>query len=320
MFITTFVAAFLAVCRIALIAGAGFFLVKKRILTQQDIRAISRGVVYFFLPCLIFAKMTQGFDPAMESWWKFPLSAVVVFGAGLGTMLLVFRGVPRIKELIPLSVLQNAGYLVLPIGQSLFPDRYDAFAIYTFLFIMVQSPLLWSVGPYCIASKKQGSGWTRVFNPPFVTILVSLVLVFTGWNDFIPNVIGRTATLAGDAAVPISIFILGGGLGILQWTRPANLGGLCLAALNKLVLVAVVFMPLAGLAGLYGTSKVFESMLLLQCCMPPAVGLMIQAKNYDGNQQLVSAGLLISYLCSLLTVPLVISVWEAVRLFFVPGG
>lgn len=320
MFITTFIAAFLAVCRIALIAGAGFFLVKKKILSQEDIRAISRGVVCFFLPCLIFAKITQGFDPSMESWWKFPLSAVFVFAAGLITMMIVFRGLPRLKELIPLSVLQNAGYLVLPIGQSLLPDRYDEFAVYTFLFIMVQSPLLWSVGPYCIASEKHGTGWKRIINPPFVAILVSLALVFSGLNTSIPGVINHTATLAGDAAVPMSIFILGGGLGMLRWARPANLGGLCLAAVNKLVLVAVFFMPAVSVLGWVGTNEVFEKMLLLQCCMPPAVGLMIQAKNYDGDQQRISAGLLIAYVCSLLTIPLVISVWAAVRFLFVSVG
>ena len=313
MFLITFFTIFLAILKIALIAGAAFALVKKRYLSQADITSVSRSVVYFFLPCLIFSKITEGFNPGeLHYWWQFPLSALLIFLMGFTSLIILFRGLPEARELIPLSLLQNAGYFVLPLGKAIFPDQFTTFAVYTFLFIMAQSPILWTVGPLCISSRKDGQdrGWKRILNPPFITICVSLAVAFAGLGPRIPDVIAITTRTAGDAAVPMSVFILGGGLGALKFVRPKNLKGLCLSSANKLLIIPLLVIPFIAVSGYCRSDPLFETLLILQACTPPAVGLMIQVKNYGGNQELVSTGLLISYLLSLITIPFFLSVWE----------
>ena len=121
---------------------------RRGLIDQTQIDGLSAATVNLFLPCLIFSNVVETFDPgALPFWWTIPLAGAVMplVGLGLGALVLV-RELPEKRNLLPLAAMQNAGYLVLPVGLSLFPDRFDTFALYCFLFILGFNPVLWSVG------------------------------------------------------------------------------------------------------------------------------------------------------------------------------
>ena len=73
------------------------------------------------------------------------------------------------------------------------------------------------------------------------------------------------------------------------------------------VVYLIVFM---GLTGYCQGNPLFEAFLLLEACSPPAVALTIQVKKYGGDDESVSAGLLIAYLGCLVTIPVFLSLWQ----------
>lgn len=48
--------------------------------------------------------------------------------------------------MIPLASIQNAAYLILPLGAVLCPQQFEQFSVYVFLFVMGQSIPIWTIG------------------------------------------------------------------------------------------------------------------------------------------------------------------------------
>jgi predicted permease len=65
-----FSGAFEAMLLILIVVGVAAVLARKGIFSEAMISGASRGVVFCFLPCLIFDKITTGFSPTtMPYWW-----------------------------------------------------------------------------------------------------------------------------------------------------------------------------------------------------------------------------------------------------------
>ena len=103
--------------------------VRKKIVSPPQIQALSVITVNIFLPCLIVAKTLIRFHPEQfTNWWILPLSGFFIILIGLVFSSLLFRLNPLKKPLMTLASMQNAGYLILPVGLALFPEQFDRFA------------------------------------------------------------------------------------------------------------------------------------------------------------------------------------------------
>jgi malate permease and related proteins len=133
-FLSTFSVIFQALIKIFLIAGLAGFLTWRKIISEEVINGLSLLVVYIFLPLLTFSIIITSFNPNEQGyWWWVPLLAIAMPVAGLLVSGLLFAG--KIKEkrgLLPLASMQNAAYLVLPIGEFAFKDQFEEFSLICF--------------------------------------------------------------------------------------------------------------------------------------------------------------------------------------------
>ena len=84
IFIPTFTGIFAAILRLFIIIFAAGLLVRKKIITETHISAMSQITVTIFLPCLIFSKIIEMFDPSsLPFWWVIPLAGIVMIFAGV---------------------------------------------------------------------------------------------------------------------------------------------------------------------------------------------------------------------------------------------
>lgn len=190
-FTQTFTGTFLAVLKVFIIAVGAGVLVRKKVITQEQIKSLSAVTVNVLLPCLIFSSMTRSFHPTdLPIWWILPLAgaAMVIFGLILGGIFFA-RKLYTKKNMLPLASTQSAGYLVLPLGSVLFAQQFDIFATYCFLFILAVTPLNWSLCKYLTtAAENDKLTWKTLITPPFVASIFALFLIFTNLNGFIPKV------------------------------------------------------------------------------------------------------------------------------------
>jgi len=125
----------------------------EKIVSQTHIKALSAVTVNIFLPCLIVVKTVSQFDPSkFAQWWLLPLSGGLIALTGLGLAFLLFGPGPEKRAYISLASFQNAIYIVLPIGQLVFPNQFDQLALYCFLliFYMKYSVNLWIISSFVV--------------------------------------------------------------------------------------------------------------------------------------------------------------------------
>ena len=157
IFIGSFGTTFKAIFEILLISLAAGILIRKNILTQEHLKALSAIGIRVLLPCLIFSNIIKNFDPHQLKFWPLiPLAAILMVGFGLLVSALLFW--PNLKDkkyLLAPAALQNGGYLILPLGKMLYPQQFDEFAMYCFLYLLGLSPLLWSLGKYLVSPDRR---------------------------------------------------------------------------------------------------------------------------------------------------------------------
>lgn len=313
-FLPAFWGTFRAIIDIFVVVAAAGLLVRKRVVTQAQVSGLTAATVNVFLPALMFSNLVRTFDPkALTFWWAIPLSAVAVTGTGFGIAYLMFRkGLPESRNLLPLVGLQNAGYLVLPVGLRLFPAQFETFALYTFLFIMGLNPLLWSLGPLLASDRGVARGWRGLVTPPLVASLLGMGCAAFGIQRWIPDVLLDATTLMGQAAVPVATFALGAILGGVQCClRDYATDALKVAGLKLVVLPVVVIGVLLGLA-IHARDALLAEFMVIQAASAPATGIILQVRTYGGDERKIGSVMLICYAACAVTLPLCLAAWHIV--------
>jgi len=311
-FLPAFWATFRAVLDIFVVVAAAGILVRRRVVTQAHVSGLSAATVNVFLPALVFSNLVRTFDPkALAFWWAIPLASVAMIAIGFGLAWLVFRSrLPEARNLLPLVGMQNAGYLVLPVGFRLFPDQFDTFALYTFLFIMGLNPLLWSLGPLLASNRGAHAGWRALVTPPLVASVLGIACAVTHLQRVIPDVLLDAASLMGQAAVPVATFALGAILGgVPCCLRDYGKDALRVASLKLVLLPALVMLILFGV-GLGQRHGLLAEFFVIQAASAPATGLILQVRTYGGDERKIGSIMLVCYVLCAVTLPLCLVVWR----------
>jgi predicted permease len=323
IFKTAFGETFLAILVIFIIIVAAGLLVRRRFVTQEQIQCLTRVTVNIFLPCLIFTKIVKKFDPgALPFWWVLPLSSALIACAGLLFGYLVFfREIPAKKNMLAMCSLHNAGYLILPLGKVLYPDQFDEFALYVFLFLLVFSLILWSYGKYlCTSGETERINLRALITPPFLAGVVSLTLVFLhvsqyfkDRDNYILYGILQAMDLLGEATVPLANFILGAVLGSISLRMRPYLADAIRVVSVKLFLIPLLALLVLHFTDWFSDNKLLCYFFILQAASPPATGLILQVRNYGGDVQKVSSIMLLCYMLCVLTLPFWLALWHSIH-------
>jgi predicted permease len=304
-----------AILEIFVVIVVAGLLVRRGVLTDRMVTALSTTTVVLFLPCLIFDKIVGNFAPGrFPLWWALPLSAVAMAAVGLVAAAALFaRELPAKRNLLPLAGIQNAGYLILPVGMALYPERFDEFALYVSLFILGLNPVLWSVGKLLTtAGGHAPGGWRGLVNPPLVACVTALTVGLTGTGHFIPRPLIEAVELVGQGAVPAATVVLGAMLGGMHIRlRPHVWDAVRVLSVKYLVVPAVTVAALA-LSGIGETAPLLASFLVLESAAAPAAGLILQVRTYGGDETTIGSLMLASYVACLVSLPLWLAVWDAV--------
>jgi predicted permease len=312
-FVSVFTATVFAISSIfVVIFGAGL-MVRRKIISQSQIDALSNATVTIFLPCLIFTKVVDALDPSSQPWWwALPLAGIAMALSGTAMGTLVFAGQLKAKRhLLPLAGMQNAGYLVLPVGLALFPDRFDTFALYVFLFILGYNPVLWSLGKYLISGASDDRPlWRGLLTPPFVANIVAIVVALTGARTLLPQPVFEAVALIGSAAVPVATLVLGAVLGSVTIRFRSVFADAVRTLGVKLLLLPAVTALVVHLTGLSGTYPLLAEFLVIEAASAPPVGVVLMVRTYGGDEQRIGSLMVFSYAACVLTLPAWIAIWR----------
>jgi len=313
VFFATLTNNFLALIQVLLIALAGAVLVRTKVFKSGDIKGLSLIVINVLLPSMIFSKIVRRLDPqSFPLWWVLPLVGIGLILVGIFFAVLFFyRDLSSKRSLLPLASMQNAGYLALPLGQAIYPEQFDLYALYTFLIILGLNPILWSVGKFLSTGGKMIEfSWTQFITPPFIANLLGISFVLSGLHQYIPKMVINAIELTGTATVPIANFILGavlGGISLRLW--PSFSDTIRVMAV-KFLIIPLVTIFVMMLLNLKETNSLLSDVILIQAVSPPAIAILIQIKNYGGDAQKSGSLMLISYVLCIVVIPAWMALWQ----------
>lgn len=315
-FVSYFLPIFKAVLIIFIIGVASGILLRKGVISNDQIKALSHITVMVFLPCLTFAKIVQYFKPdEFVYWWVLPLLAVIMISLGLGvTSLFYINQLKRKRSFIAISGFMNANYMVLPIGQLVFKEQFDQFAAYTFLFVMGVIPMLWSVGKFMITSNEDSKFSLKdVLNPMFITTTFAVLVVLTRVNKYIPDIIMTPIDFMGQAAIPSVTLVLGATLGSIALRELPSLTDILKVLSTRLLILPVITIFILLQTNLGESYPIIADLLVIQASVAPATQLIIQVKKYGGNAQTVGSMMLVAYVVCLATIPSWFWLWNMLK-------
>ncbi|WP_395717716.1 AEC family transporter [Prosthecobacter sp.] len=197
--------------------------------------------------------------------------------------------------------LQNYGFVAIPLVTALFPDKGTLGVLFTFT--LGVEIACWTAGVGMLTGFDKAP-WRLALNAPVITILVSLLLNFTGWHAHVPQVAHNTFAMLGACAVPLAVLLIGASIadiwsqGAMQWK---------VAVLSPLLRLFVI--PLAFLAAAYflPVTTELKRVIIVQGAMPSAVFNIMIARLYGGHAPTAVQVVIATTVVSCVTTPLVIA-------------
>ncbi len=314
LFLEAFTGMFTAIIKIFIVAFAAAILVRKKIIKQEYIKGLSEVTVKVLLPALIFNKVTTTFDPFNTTdWWILPLAGMITPLIFLIFIIVFYlRDVKNNINKFPLATFQNAGYLVLPIGQILYKDNFDEFALYVFLLILGFNIVLWSFGKFLITKTNNEAKikFSDLITPPLIANIFALILVFIGLNNHIPGIISEPVEMLGTATVPVATFILGATIGNISFKKMPKISDLLKISFVKFIIIPAFIILFLLNTKIPENSPLLADFLVIQASAAPAANLIVMVRKYGGNAQQTGSIMFVMYFAAVITMPLTIAIWN----------
>jgi hypothetical protein len=277
-----------------LIAGVGFVLGNR---LSLNARTISQVTFYFFSPCLVFKLITQnqvsGDDVARMV--SFGISTTALMGLlawGIGRVLRIERRL--LVAVVMGSMFVNAANLGLPVTSFAFGETALAHAS---IFYVTSVMLMYTVGVVIASLGSSGLakallGLLKV--PAVYALALGLVIVRLDWS--VPLFLERTVTMAGNAAIPSMLVLMGLQVHNIAWQGQWR----AITAASGLRLLAAPLVAI-GISVLFQFQGAARQAAILESSMPTAVLSMVLATEYDVEPAFVTSVVFITTVLSPLT-------------------
>lgn len=299
-----------ALAPIFLVMAAGGLAQRRGLLTDDLETGMMKLVLIILAPCLIFTKIAG--NPSLErvglAVWSIASGLVLIlvgYAVAYGAARLFgLRHGHGLRTFTISAGIQNYGFMALPVVVELWPDDPGPAGL-IFVHGLGVEIALWTVGMWIISGHGAPS-WKMLVNGPFIAVVASLTLNYTGGHALIPDVFRRAMAMLGDCSIPMSLFMIGATIGRLferqflgEMARIASASILVrLVAIPAIILTAVSLLPLP---------LELKKVLIVQAGMPAAVFPIVMARLYGGHPQTAIQVVLATTLASVITAPLVIA-------------
>ncbi len=291
---------------IAVLLGVGligFWVIRKRLIPEKALGLLSPLALEIALPCLIFSNILSSFSPqTITNWWLFPLWWLVFTAiAACLTLLFMFVSQKKTRREFAISLFfQNGLFIPLALLAGMFPSD-SSYQVTLFLFMLFFPMLLFN--SYQLFFKKQDHtlNWKKIFHPIFIVTLLAMGLRLLNLQTYLPDIILMVTQMVGMMAVPLIMIILGGNI----YSDFHKKGEINKFEIIKFVTIKNIIFPLIFLGSIFIIRPDYNIALILiiQSAVPPVTAVPLLVERAGGNDTIVNQFILVSFLCSLITIP-----------------
>lgn len=300
-----FMVTFSAVAVMLIYAIPGWLLIKTKAVSESQIPAFSKLLVFVCQPCLTVYSFTQT-KFSLESLKNMGICFVIVVVLQLGMTFLYFWLFKKNRKDIVwrivciASVMSNVGFLGIPLLETLLPENPEVLA-YSSIFSISMNIIGWSVGLYIISLDKKYISLKKILVTP-ATIGLFIALPIYLFSIPIPELMSSSVSVLGRMATPLCMIIMGMRLATAPFKNIFLDKRYYLAlALNQFVyplvaLALVSFLPI---------DEAMKKAIVIMCAAPIASMVQNFSELIGQGARPAANMALLGTLSSIVTVPLV---------------
>lgn len=280
---------------------------------------LSRAVIMFFFPVLVFHRLASTSDPnqLLQDWIIHVWAFVILIGSGvIGYLLLkASRSKAEARTFVFLVGMPNWIYLPLALAGPIWGDEAVKLLV---LFNIPTQILLWTVGIWVLHGTMKGVHAIRymLLNPGIVSAAAGLLVAFhflpvyftdegTGWSL---SALNPMLHFIGGLTVPLSVVALGLYLGEKVPVREGAFREVILVIAGRLIIAPIVMITAIMVATKLGvpSTQLVRWVLYLIVSMPVAVSAPLFAQMFNRDRHLAARGVVATTLVSLISSPLMV--------------
>lgn len=289
-----------------MLIGVGAFSKKYSLLSENSVKELSKFIINVIIPSLIILSFQREFDKKILQ----NSSTIIIFSFIYILFLLVFyfalfSGVEKSKRsvVIFLSVFTNTVYMGFPVVYQIWGDLG---IFYAAVFNFVHAVFLWTIGVNLLKGGNDKLQLKKLINIPMMTMAVGFVMFF--FSIKLPVFLTSTFKMLGSASTPLAMIVVGYSLASMEKNNIFQRKILVMAVFKLFIMpIALIF-----LCKFINLDKMILGIILIESAMPCPANSVLMARTYNADYHLVSKGVFISTLLSVISIPLIIFIFEKI--------
>ena len=284
----------------------GLVLTKLHLLDEKGSAVLSTLVVHVFNPALIISSVCEGgLQTQGDTVIEAIICGVFLYALLILIAIVVYMRSKALKEEVSICkmivIFSNTAFVGYPILRALYGD----FAI--FVFSLMHLPFNILIFTYGRSLLQKGNHQKMtvkdIFSIGTVSSIVALILYFG--NISVPVRVADFFGILGDACVPLSMIVIGVSLAHASWKNVLKSKNINMVVFLRLIvlpiLIAWITLPLP-------ISTFNRELLVISGALPAGSMIVVLAKEYKANDGLASAGVFLTTLLSVVTIPLMLGI------------
>ena len=318
---------------------AGIILIRTKVLNRENMEVVSRLVIKLVLPVMIFTNTVNGVDKEMLFHSLSILGIaffmyICLFGLSFLSGKMFHLQGDHQQLYSAMSAFGNIGFMGIPIVTSIFPERG---MLYISVFTMIDQLMLWTVGVGLTSKagdrvekvseiqsscgqvkadrknvavgrsatdrtvdKRVSFDFKKLINPVTVAIVLSLIFILAGIQ--LPEILNTAFSKIGATATPLAMIYLGGVfacMDVRKYVCKLDYYGIVVI---KMLIFPVIFYLIQGLLPI---SAEIRMTMTLTSAMPVMSSVVMMENAYGTDGDYAMGGILVTTVCSIVTLPLV---------------
>jgi len=294
-----------------IIMAVGFVVGKTGLLTPDGNKLLTRIVLFIALPCTILNSVFENeIDITIGDTLYFLLMTLLTFAIAFAVSIPIIHllgGDKKNRGLLNfMSVFSNCGFMGFPVVIGIMGVSS---AYYVAMFNIPFNVLVFSLGIFMVSSGKTGDSSVSkggfnpksLINPVLIVALLAIPIALIGLRP--PQILADAIKITGAITTPGGMLVIGSTLAYVPFKTILAEWRIIPVTLLKLIIIPVVtWLILRQLI----TSELLLGTLVIISAMPSAAMASMLAIEYGGNEKTASAGVFLTTLLCVVTVPLLV--------------
>lgn len=287
----------------------GFIIVKAKLLKAEDSKILSVIVLYLIIPCVIINAFQVDYTPQTVKGLLIALAGSVMTQVILLIVVSILGRVFHLNEVEVASIYySNSGNLIVPIVTFILGKEW---VLYGCVFMSVQLVFIWT---HCkkIISRESTYDWRKiVLNINMISIAIGIVLFLT--RIHLPAIINNTLSAVGSMIGPASMIVTGmlfAGMDFKQIFANKRVYFVSFFRLIIVPVIALFLIKCSQLSTFSSNGNKLMMIVFLAIITPSASTVTQMCQVYGNNSQYASAINVVTTLLAIVTMPLMVMLFQ----------